>query len=199
MDKPLNVECISNRDLSGADALALARLERTFGADPVGKRGETVEEAGLRYVAQGRDYDGPPALRPRFFLVRPEDMEANGVVAKSRIFPREVAVAGGRIVVMALAGVCVDPAVRGTGLGRAVVEAAFALVDGGVFLLALFEAPERVRPFYEKLGACAVENRIVNSLAEDPLQNPFRDEVVLRYPANAPWPEGEIDLLGPGY
>lgn len=100
---------------------------------------------------------------------------------------------------MALAGVCVDPAVRGTGLGRAVVEAAFALVDGGVFPFALFQAPERVRSFYEKLGACPVENRIVNSLAGEPARNPFRDEVVMRCPASAPWPEGKIDLLGPGY
>lgn len=42
MDKSVNVECIRNRDLSGADALALARLERRFGGGPVEERGEII-------------------------------------------------------------------------------------------------------------------------------------------------------------
>jgi hypothetical protein len=56
-----------------------------------------------------------------------------------------------------------------------------------------------VRPFYERLGACAVANTFVDSLAEDPRGNPFWDDVVMRYPPREGWPEGEIDLLGPGY
>jgi len=58
---------------------------------------------------------------------------------------------------------------------------------------------ERVRPFYEKLGAVVVDNRIVNSLADNPAANPFWDEVVMRYPAGGDWPSGAIDLRGPGY
>jgi hypothetical protein len=44
-----------------------------------------------------------------------------------------------------------------------------------------------------------VTNPIVDSLAADPSVNPFWDEVVMRYPAVKHWPEGEIDLRGPGF
>jgi len=56
-----------------------------------------------------------------------------------------------------------------------------------------------VRPFYEKLGACLVTNRIFNSLGNDPEKNPFWDEIAMRYPAAKHWPAGQIDLRGPGY
>lgn len=56
-----------------------------------------------------------------------------------------------------------------------------------------------MRPFYEKLGACLATNRIVNSLGDDPQASPFWDEIILRYPKDRQWPEGEIDLRGPGY
>jgi len=102
-------------------------------------------------------------------------------------------------VVMALAGVCSAPDRRGQGLGKAVVQASLGLVDGGVYQVSLFQTSRKVFPFYEKLGARLVTNRIVNSLAPDPAANPFWDEVAMSYPASVPWPEGPIDLLGPGY
>ena len=75
----------------------------------------------------------------------------------------------------------------------------FDLVDHGPFAHSLFQTSHEVRPFYEKLGAGLVTNRIVNSLADDPTENPFWDEVVMRYPAAKHWPAGEIDLRGPGW
>ncbi|MFW6061747.1 MAG: hypothetical protein ACOC93_02960, partial [Planctomycetota bacterium] len=63
----------------------------------------------------------------------------------------------------------------------------------------LFQTSDEVRGFYEKLGAGPVHKPIVNSFAEDPQANPFRDDVVLCYPADYPWPPGAIDLRGPGY
>ena len=76
-----------------------------------------------------------------------------------------------------------------------------------IFPAGLFQTTPAVRRFHEKLGACVVENRIVNSFAArwgqrrgpDFAERPFRDGVVMRYPKSAHWPEGEIDLLGPGY
>jgi hypothetical protein len=44
-----------------------------------------------------------------------------------------------------------------------------------------------------------VDNRFVNSTAEDPHASPFWDRVIMRYPAKAGWPAGEIDLRGPGW
>jgi hypothetical protein len=79
------------------------------------------------------------------------------------------------------------------------VRAIFDLVDHGPFEHSLFQTSHQVRPFYEKLGAGLVTNPIVDSLAADPSVNPFWDEVVMRYPAVKHWPEGEIDLRGPGF
>jgi hypothetical protein len=91
------------------------------------------------------------------------------------------------------------PDYRGRGLGSAVVGSAFGLVDEGLFEAALFQTRRAVQPFYERLGAGIADNRFVNSLGEDPERNPFWNEVVLRYPASAPWPEGTIDLMGLAY
>jgi hypothetical protein len=85
-------------------------------------------------------------------------------------------------------------------LGQAVVRATFDLVDHGPYPHSLYQTSVLVRPFYEKLGAGVVTNRIVNSLdAEDPTKSPFWDVVVMRYPAAKHWPTGDIDLRGPGY
>ena len=72
-------------------------------------------------------------------------------------------------------------------------------IERGIFPFSLFQTSHKVRPFYEKLGATLVTNRIVDSLGDDPMASPFWDEVALRYPKDRPWPEGEIDLRGPGY
>ena len=51
----------------------------------------------------------------------------------------------------------------------------------------------------KKLGCSVTTNRVVNSLADDPTAYPFWDEVAMRYPAAKHWPDGEIDLRGPGF
>jgi predicted N-acetyltransferase YhbS len=105
---------------------------------------------------------------------------------------------GPALPVTALAGVCSLPAVRGKGLGRAVVRAAFAEIDAGRAPVSLFQTG--VHGFYDKLGARPVGNAFVNSrFAADPARNPFWDTHVYIYPAFAPWPEGTIDLLGPAW
>lgn len=144
----------------------------------------------------GQDYTGSAAAGPISHLIWDEDR----VIAHALTFQRMVKSSTGELSVLALAMVGSDPACRGQGLGASVVEAALARVDGKTFSSCLFQTSHDVRPFYERYGACLVENRIVNSLSEtDPQANPFWHEVVMRYPSDGPWPEGEIDLVGSGY
>jgi predicted GNAT family N-acyltransferase len=101
--------------------------------------------------------------------------------------------------VLALARVCTARDFRGHKLGQAVVRAAFAFVDDDTFPFALFQTTDDVQSFYENLGAVRIYNRFVNSLAADPMANPWWSPVIMRYPAGPRWPEGQIDLGGPGY
>jgi GNAT superfamily N-acetyltransferase len=120
--------------------------------------------------------------------------------AAARVFERTIAAGTREIPILALAAVCTDPDGRGHGTGHAIVRAAFGYVARGQYAWALFQTSRQVRPFYERLGATVVENHIFDSTAADPTEPAFRDEVVMRYPArNRGWPEGPLDLRGPGY
>jgi hypothetical protein len=101
--------------------------------------------------------------------------------------------------ILALCRVCTDPAVRGRKLGEAVVKSAFGLVDDGTYPFSLFQTTNIVQPFYEKLGATIVHNRLFNSLAADPAASPFWDPVIMRYAGTGNWPSGDIDTNGPGW
>jgi predicted N-acetyltransferase YhbS len=185
----MQIETLDRRKMTEADARAIAELlvkvfpQRTF------------EQRLEQLLGQWRDYRGPEDEFPRSLIVR----DGGRVIAHAAAWPRTIGTSDGEMTVLALAQVCTDPTRRGERLGQAVVRAAFDLVDHGPFPHSLFQTSQNVRPFYEKLGACLVTNRIVNSLADDPQKNPFWDEVVMRYPAAKPWPSGEIDLRGPGY
>jgi GNAT superfamily N-acetyltransferase len=144
---------------------------------------------------QWKQYRGPEQQHPRSYVVR----EGGRVIAHASFDPRTIGTEAGDMTVLALARVCTDPAARGRKLGQAVVQAAFELVDDGSFRFALFQTTDDVQSFYDKLGALRINNRIVNSLAEDPAANPFWSPVIMRYPAGPGWPDGEIDLRGPGY
>jgi predicted GNAT family N-acyltransferase len=185
----LPVESLDRRTLSEGDARAVAELlvkvwpRRTF------------DERVDILMNQWRDYRGPDAEFPRTLIIR----ENGRVIAHAAAMPRTIGTSQGDITILALASVCSDPEMRGRGLGEKVVRAAFDTVDHGPFAHSLFQTSRDVRSFYEKLGCGLVTNRIVNSLADDPTKNPFWDEIVMRYPAAKPWPEGDIDLRGPGY
>ncbi|MGI9456695.1 MAG: GNAT family N-acetyltransferase, partial [Aeoliella sp.] len=135
-------------------------------------------------------------LTSRSFVVH----ESDEVIAHSAVFVRTIGTSSGDLRVAALAQVCADANHRGKNLGVAVTRAVFALVDEGLVPFSLFQTSEEVKPFYERLGCAAIENRIVNSLADDPTKCPFWDGVTMIYPASRDdWPAGDIDLLGPGY
>jgi GNAT superfamily N-acetyltransferase len=186
-----DVEELDARNYSSGDARAIAELLCLVWPKP----DKTVDIRQEQLVAHGYGYRGPENQHPRSFVIR----DAGRIIAHSGMIARTIGTPVGEMTIAGLSRVCSDPAYRGKGLGELVVREVFVLIDDGTFPFSMFQTSHKVRPFYEKLGAVPVTNPIVNSLAEDPAICPFWDEVVLRYPQNGSWPEGEIDLRGPGY
>lgn len=124
-------------------------------------------------------------------------LDAQRIVAHAICFPRAIAVGGKPMTILALAAVCTRTDYRKRGLGSIVIKSCFGRVDRGEFPYCLFQTSHKNRPLYAQLGAAVVPNRIFNSLAADPQANPFWDEIAMAYPPG--FPEGDIDLLGPGY
>jgi hypothetical protein len=124
--------------------------------------------------------------------------DGDRAIAHARTFSRLVHTQAGDLTVMGLAGVCAASDRRLEGLGKAVVLKAFERVARGEFPLSLFQTG--IPDFYRKLGSRCVENRFVNTLnTEHPDDNPWWDPHIMIYPADGDWPEGTIDLNGPGY
>jgi predicted N-acetyltransferase YhbS len=186
----MTVETLDRRKFSAADARAIAELLCAIWPKP----GRTVETLSAELL-KPPPYEGPDSQHPRSFVVR----ENGRVIAHASAIPRTLATSDGVLTVLALARVCTDPAARGRKLGQAVTRAAFDMVDNGTFSFSLFQTSEAVRPFYERLGALQIDNRFVNSLGADPTATPFWDRVIMRYPSGPGWPEGEIDVRGPGW
>jgi hypothetical protein len=153
------------------------------------------DEAVRRWRRFGETYQGPAEQRPCFFLVRSKGRPAS----VARVFPRTIRMESDDMTVLALAGVVTRGDLRRRGLGRAVVREAFRLVDRGCFPFALFQTGEEQRAFYEHLGARQVHNRFTDSTADDPQKNPWWGPLIMVYPVGPGWPEGVIDLGGPGY
>ena len=144
--------------------------------------------------------DPPPV---RYVMREPGPDGVPRCVANAAALVRTVQTPDGLMTVAGLLDVSTHPDARGRGLGVLVVQRVFAAVDERTYPFCLF-ATGAARPFYEKLGAAVVTNRIVNSHADtDPATNPFTDDFVMRYPADTagrtPWPAGLIDLRGPGF
>ena len=190
-DKKMNVETLDARTFSPEAAQAIGQLLSVVWPNPK----KNADYRTQQLIERGRAYSGPDIHAPRSLVVR----ENGQYIAHAAIVPRVIGTSGGELTVAGLAQVCSDPVHRGRGLGETVVRAVFELVDAGDFPCSLFQTSHQVRPFYEKLGSCVIENKIVNSLGEDVEANPFWDRVVMRYPATGEWPGGEIDLRGPGY
>jgi hypothetical protein len=187
----MHIETMDRTNYDEATARAIAELLCTVWPKP----GRTVETRVEKMKVDWADYNGPEHQRPRSIFIR----EGDRVIAHSGVDVRTIGTSQGDLTVLALARVCTDPNLRGKNLGAAVIRETFKLVDDSTFPWSLFQTSHKVRPFYEKLGACAIDNRIVNSLGEDPMKNPFWDQVIMRYSSKPGWPEGDIDLRGPGY
>ncbi|MBN2510024.1 MAG: GNAT family N-acetyltransferase [Spirochaetales bacterium] len=140
--------------------------------------------------------------RPEGFSVVYEGSELLGT---AYIEERIITVGDKELPVAALGGVCTHPDVRGRGLGALAVRKVFEAVDAGEYPVCLFQTSFKVEPFYLKLGAARITNRIVNSLARTGLpprqmrRQVFWDDVVMIYPGTFCLPSGDINLQGPGY
>ncbi len=168
----MQIQTMDARSYDEATARAIADLLCRVWPKP----GRTIETRVEKMRTDWAAYRGPEPQRPRSIFIR----DGQRVVAHSGVDVRTIGTSAGDVTVLALARVCTDPADRGRNLGVAVVRETFGLVDDGVFRWSLFQTTHRVRPFYEKLGACLVTNRIVNLRGEDPAKNPFWDEIVMR-------------------
>lgn len=167
-------------------------VELTNSIWPKPEKTESQLVQGL--IQQSQLADSPTASRGSRFVV----WERERIVAHAHVFVRRIFAGAVKMDVLALAGVCADPSVRGQGMGAAVVRRGFKKLHELDLAVCLFQTG--VVPFYEKLGARTIENRFVNRRhANDPAANPWWDKAVMIYPAEAEWPEGEIDLGGAGY
>jgi GNAT superfamily N-acetyltransferase len=187
----MHVESLDARSFSETDALAIGELLARVWPKP----DKPAEFRKQQMLDLGVGYSGPDAQAPRSFVIR----DGGKVLAHAAVFPRTIGTSTGETTIAALCRVCSDPECRGQGFGELVVRGVFDLVDAGEFRWSLFQTTPPVRPFYEKLGAAAIDNTVVNSLGGDPREHPFWDPVLMRYPAAGDWPAGEIDLRGPGY
>jgi len=185
------IETFDARSLTDAKARSIAELLVRVWP----KKNRTVGEMMEQLFKTVRRDAGSGKQAACSLVIRQSDR----TIAHALIFPRMVNSSAGKMVVQALARVCTDPEYRGHQLGIQIVRAAFALVDDGTFSFSLFQTSDEVRPFYERLGSCKVDNPFVDSTASDKTQSPFSDRVIMRYPSGGDWPVGEIDLCGPGY
>lgn len=167
-----------------------ARPGRTLEGVMAKKRPVWMPETGAAVVP------GPlVSLRPPARYVV---LDGDEPVANAAVIYRQIQTEAGPMQVVGLLDVASSPRQRGRGLGKRVVGAVLAEVDAGHGRFALFQTGE-ARPFYEQLGCRAVTNRFVDSTAADPTAAPFTDSCVMVYPGQGEWPEGTVDLLGPGY
>jgi predicted N-acetyltransferase YhbS len=187
----MQIEPIDLRTISDADARAVATLL----CEVWPKQGRTVDSLAAELKTRWRDYNGPEATYPRSFVVR----EGGILIAHASATPRTISTTDGELTILALARVCTCPAARGQKLGELVARAAFSLVDDGTYKFALFQTSDAVKSFYDRLGAVQIDNKFINSMAEDSTASPFWDRIIMRYPAKPGWPAGQIDLQGPAW
>ena len=142
--------------------------------------------------AINRDWKHRPGIE---FVIQ---SDGGAVLAHSCVFVREIITGEGPRRVGALAGVCVDPDCRGRGWGADVVRAALDYLPQLGVSVCLFQTD--VPGFYEKLGCRIVTNTFFDGTRPDGSRDdPFWSAYQMVFPAHFDWPDGEIDINGPGY
>ena len=186
------IETVLTRELTEADALAIGELLIEVWPKP----GVTAADRAAVLRTNRGDIDAPDDIASQSLVMR----EGGRVVGHALVFPRTIDTVAGEMTIAALGSVCTHPELRGRRLGEALVRAAWRTVDSGRLPFSLFQTSDKASKFYERLGATVVDNRFIDSTADDPERCPFKDDHIVRYPAyRAGWPEGTIDLRGPGY
>lgn len=124
--------------------------------------------------------------------------EEGELIAYAESFKRVMKIAHQNITVLGLAAVCVRKSHRHLGLGRRLVLEAFERLTSEKLPFSLFQTG--VLDFYLKIGACEINNRIVNTQNKQaPDENPFWDKHIMVYPSVQAAIKGTIDINGKGY
>jgi len=187
----MKIERVDRYNLTDADIQALAELFVEVWPKP--RKGVEFRRNQLHQLFH--DYSGPESDAPVSFVIR----DGAKFLAHAGAIPRRIRTHRGELKIAGLSRVCSAPSERGKGMGEMLVREVFSLVDNDSYAFCLFQTSLAVRPFYEKLGCMVINNSVINSLAESPAESPFTDELVMAYPRDKSWPEGEIDLRGPGF
>jgi predicted N-acetyltransferase YhbS len=188
------VEIYRDTDLSTMQITEILRLSHSVWPDPTRNVAERVEELS-EYIKENQEL----VSSTRRLVI----WEADRAIAIGKTFPRKIHVLNSKgrpnedVTVLALSGVCAASDYRGSGLGAAIVKAAFGSLTKAL-PVTLFQTG--VPAFYEKLGARLVDNRFVDyQNLEDPMANPWREDYVMIYPACQQWWKSTIDLNGPAW
>ena len=132
----------------------------------------------------------PPAHRWLVFT------PAGEIVGHAAIHDIILGTGMGELAVGGIAEVCVASKHRGRGLSKQLMKTMHAsLAARGIPFALLFGQPK----VYAASGYVAIDNEIRadNSLARH--WNPFCGKPLVKRLANAPWPDGAIDLRGPTF
>ena len=176
----IKMQRIHSKDLTRPSALEILRLQNS-----VWPSDEDVDSQCDRFLERS-------AIRPRQELIIAQDGES--LIAGAEIFSRTIICQNQAYDVGCLAGVCVLPQRQGEGLGKAIVQKVFSLIDTREFQVFLFQT--EIPQFYLKLGAQVIKNRFIDGQSTQPFDNPWWDDTVMIYPTSYNWPEGVIDLNG---
>ena len=183
------VEEYLQREFNESQAVGVAKLA----FDSMTGSTRTLEDRVQKILASAHSNDSEEFAAKCFVI-----WDGDEAIAHARTFVRTIFVGERSIENLALATVCTAPNRRGEGLGRLVVQAAFATVDDGPCEFSIFQTG--VPGFYQKLNCRLIDNDVVNRKnKEAPDESPFHSEFVMVYPADRPWPAGTVDLIGPGY
>lgn len=191
MTEFFDVETILTHEMSREQARSIAELILRVWPKP----GVTVDDRADTLQTNRGDTDVPLAIASRSLVIR----DGQAVIGHAVVFPRTIGTDEGPMTIAALGSVCTAPEYRGKRLGEQLVHSAWQMLEHPTVSYSLFQTSERASQFYLRMGATFVENRFVDSTADDPQRNPFKDERVMRYPSSGHWPTGEVDLRGSGY
>jgi len=152
-------------------------------------------QIGANIDVLAKRYRTPDPDRPdaRSFVL----WDGTDAVAHARTFSRVIRHRNGEMKVLALGAVCVHPTRRGEGFGKRIAAEAFKLIGTGRYEVALFQT--ELTGFYERFGAVEVRNKFVNRQSNPSGASPWWNPRVMIHPNLDAWPEGEIDLNGPGF
>ncbi|MEM6853691.1 MAG: GNAT family N-acetyltransferase [Planctomycetota bacterium] len=195
------IETWTAGQMSEAEFLASCVLHHAAFPKPGRTLDDVIAKKRRVWIGDGRGggvVPGPLAsdAPPVRFAVRDP---AGRWLGNAAVLTRTIQTSHGPLTVLGLMDVATLPETRGRGLGVRLVRTAWSAVDDGQAAACLLKT-SGARRFYEKLGARMIDNPLIDSTAEGGVdRDPFGDSDAMIYPADADWPDGEIDLCGPAF